>query len=111
MNVSEFERSPSATVTVNSSLPKKSWSGLNVKSLPTKSAEILVPDVTLYVNKSPSTSDPDNKKLREPSSFILLSPTDARAGASLTAFTVTVIFCESVSSPSLTDTVNVSLPL
>jgi hypothetical protein len=32
-------------------------------------------------------------------------------GASLTAFTVTVIVCESSYSPSLTLTLNVSLPL
>ena len=36
---------------------------------------------------------------------------DAKTGASLTAFTVTVILCESDSSPSSTVTVKVSLPL
>ena len=111
MNVSEFERSPSVTLTVNVSLPKKSWFGVKVKSLPSKADVIFVPGVTLYSNTSPSTSNADNNKLSEISSSIALSPTDARTGASLTAFTVTVILCESLYSPSLTDTVNTSLPL
>ena len=65
----------------------------------------------LYVNASPSISEADNKKLREPSSSILLSPIDTRFGASLTAFTVTIILCVSDNSLSLTIILNVSLPL
>ena len=37
--------------------------------------------------------------------------TSSAIGASLTGFTVTVISCESERSPSVADTVNISLPL
>ena len=65
----------------------------------------------LNSNISPSTSKAESSKFKDESSSISLSPTAARTGASLTAFTVTVIDWESVNSPSVTEIVNSSLPL
>ena len=56
-------------------------------------------------------SNADNKILSSVSSFTALFPTVESSGASLTGFTVTVMVCESASSLSETERVNVSLPL
>jgi len=66
--------------------------------------------ITLYVKASPSTSEPVNWITIDSSSSIPILILEA-TGASLTAFTVTVIFWLSDSLPSVTVTVNVSLPL
>ena len=65
----------------------------------------------LYESASPSTSVADKRMLRTPSSSIALLPIADNTGASLTASTVTVITCDATYSPSVTDTVNCSLPL
>ena len=65
----------------------------------------------LKVRLSPSISLPDKLTTTLWSSFVVVDKPAVATGASLTAFTVTVILCESDSSPSLTVKVNVSLPL
>ena len=79
--------------------------------LPSSVASMLFPPDMLNVRSTLSTSLAKSSIDDEPSSSKDTSDTSAKTGASLTAFTVTSNVSESNSSPSVTVTVNDSLPL
>ena len=63
-----------------------------------------------YDNISPSTSYVDKSIINDSSSLVVKSPIDDNTGASFIALTVTVKPCEADRLPSLTVTINDSLP-
>ena len=102
--------SPSVTVAVNDSVPLKSDDEINVTIGPFISAKIFWPTLIEYSKSLLSISLADNNTTFVPPSCIVWSEIESNTGASLTGLTVTKIFCESVYSPSLTVTVNDSVP-
>ena len=102
--------SPSVTVAVNDSVPLKFDDEMNVMIGPFILAEIFCPLLIEYSKSLLSISVAVNNTTLVPPSSIVWSEIESNIGASLTGFTVTKIFCESVYSPSLTVTVNDSIP-